>query len=338
MSIWIYNNRELLHDTAITYREIYRIYKISQTSIHRYKNTKLYKEYYFSNHRLDEEGIDYIFSNTKTIKINNSSNTNLDINELKNKGYRQYKELQEQYNELKETFNAFILNTDSISNSDISKLYKKIESKTKLNKPTLKESNIDICVLDDIKEHIAPDIYFINDSELHIQIRKDIKKKAKYMKINYLSKYYPVLYELAKCNSEDLELSHGILTPCVKLKYFSIMRYLGYDDMLRNDLLLNMIEDYNDIWPIELLKKYNIIYDKDNDIKINESETINKITNRNMKEENEICDILNKHFIYNNTTTQSLDIKIDYIKQNTNILSKMLDASHILKYLELRPS
>ena len=92
MSIWIYKNRELLHNESISYREIYSLYKISQTTIHRYKNTKLYKDIYFSNHRLNEDELDMIFINSKHTKIDNNNNTQSNINEQLLKAINELKE------------------------------------------------------------------------------------------------------------------------------------------------------------------------------------------------------------------------------------------------------
>lgn len=99
MNIWIYKNRELLYDDSLTYIEIYKQYNIARKTIKKYQDSKIYRGYYFSTHKLNNEELNNIFSNIITrsnvscfLNINNGNSSTIDnIKE-------QVKEIQNKYN------------------------------------------------------------------------------------------------------------------------------------------------------------------------------------------------------------------------------------------------
>ena len=117
MSIWIYKNRELLHNTSIPYFMIHKEYNITSKTIKKYKDNKPYKEYYFSTHRLNNEELNNIFPILDNGNSNSIDNINIiedvsisddinkqilnSINELK----EQVKEIRKENIELKEQVN-----------------------------------------------------------------------------------------------------------------------------------------------------------------------------------------------------------------------------------------
>lgn len=144
MSIWVYKNRELLYNTSISNIKIYKEYNITLRTVKKYKDNKIYKEYYFSTHRLTNEELNNIFpilnngnsinriidSNTigsTIIDSNTIGNTNEQILKSINELKKQVNELRKETIELKEFISKLTINIDTSSTKTITKMLNKIE-------------------------------------------------------------------------------------------------------------------------------------------------------------------------------------------------------------------
>ena len=365
MSIWIYKNSILLHGNSLSYNEIYREYNIVHKTIKKYQDNKIYKIFYFSTRKLNEDELDKIFINNKHTKIENSSKYNSNnneellkaINKLKEqfiesqrKSDRQYKELKEeinelrkenkelkeQVNELRDKFNKYILNVDLPSNKEVTKIFNKIEKITVPNiiikqEPQIETNEIDISLLSEVEG--VPD----EEGFSSIELIQSIQKKARYLNANYLNNQFPKLFKIIQTDKSMLELyevnCNKKTYPIIRVKKEILIKYLGKLNDLIWNTHLDELNYFYDIWPIEVIRKYKLEHDLIN------LDYNNNITNRNdIYLVNSICVTINQHFIFINEENKSTQHLIDYLKQNTDVLNTnyQTQIKDILKHLELR--
>lgn len=186
MVIWIYKEGILINDNEPIIN-ICNKHKISNKTIYKYKDIKLYKDYYFSTHILNKEELNNIFATQLDVinnKITNTTESSSNVNEeilnainelrkenkelkeqyieLQNNNNKQFNELRKENNELKESINKLV-NVGLSSSLNVTKIFNKIEDIFPSNISNILDNQI-------VKLSLSEDIISKNISDIQLSI------------------------------------------------------------------------------------------------------------------------------------------------------------------------